>query len=169
MLGNKKELKLYNVFFPLWFLVWIPSYLWLILIPLNYALDTAVTWFTLKDLEDRKSFCIRNTWKICIVGFACDFVGSLIMLGISELAFTIDEGPFSDAISASMTNPWSNPIAFAIAVVLIVLVAFMLYFFDKKVLIKAGLTVERAVRSAKWIAIITAPYMFLFPSDLLYV
>ena len=39
---------------------------------------------------------------------------------------------------------------------------------DSKILIRAGLTVEQAKRSAIWLAIITAPYMFMIPSGLLY-
>ena len=41
-MDRDNEKVLYNVLFPIWLLVFFPSYLWLILIPANYMIDRIV-------------------------------------------------------------------------------------------------------------------------------
>ena len=171
MLRNNNEIRTYNVLFPLWFLVWLPSYLWLLLIPLNYAIDTAVTWYTIRDLENHKNFCFRHTWKICIVGFISDLLGSLILFGVTiiEALPVINENKlFENVAGGIMMNPFNNPGSLIICLIALVFSAVLIYIVDRKLLFKAGLDINRATHSAKWLAIITAPYMFLLPSGWLY-
>ena len=167
-MNKRTDVKLYNVLFPLWILIWLPSYLWLLLIPLNYALDHFVTWYTIKDLPDAKQFCWKNAWNICIVGFACDFIGSALLLGITELTYNI-EGSIFEKIGDGLTfNPFNNPTSFIICLIAVAFSGFLIYIIDRKILYKANLSLERATRSAKWLALITAPYLFMIPSGFLY-
>ncbi|MBQ0040700.1 MAG: hypothetical protein KBS56_01585 [Clostridiales bacterium] len=172
MLRNNNEIKTYNVMFPLWFLIWIPSYLWLLLIPINYAIDTSVTWYTLRDLEDHKKFCLRHSWKICIAGFVCDLLGSLILLGATLLEtipnLSSDNEIFTNIAGGIMMNPFNNLGSFIICLIALAFSAILIYLIDRKILFKAGLDINRATHSAKWLAIITAPYLFLLPSGWLY-
>ena len=174
-LQDNNEYRTYNLLFPLWLLIWLPSWLWLLLIPLNYLIDTAVTWYTLRDLEDCRKFCMKNSWKICINGFICDFCGSLILLLILLGASFLETLPrisenqlFEDIVGGIMMNPFTNIGSAIICLIAIVFTAILIYFVDRKLLCKLGLGIERATHTAKWLAIITAPYLFLFPSDLLY-
>lgn len=170
MLRNNNEIRTYNVLFPLWFLIWLPSWLWLILIPLNYAIDTAVTWYTIRDLEDRKQFCLKNTWKICIVGFICDFVGSSILLGTNLIAAELyGTNAILDMIEeGTLMNPFANIPAFIVCTIALLVSAVLIYLIDNVILRRAGLETERAKHSAKWLAIVTAPYLFYFPSQFFY-
>jgi hypothetical protein len=54
---NKQSVTLYNVLFPVWLLVWIPSFLWILLIPLNFAIDYLVLYKSLPASTERKAFC----------------------------------------------------------------------------------------------------------------
>ena len=44
---------LYNLLLPFWVLIFVPSWLWLILIPLNYLLDPAILRWSLGDKDDK--------------------------------------------------------------------------------------------------------------------
>ena len=81
---KKQSVTLYNILFPIWMLVWIPSPLWLLLIPLNFIIDYLVLYKSLPaDVQrsknfpgsvPRKAFCNTYAWKICAAGFAADFM-----------------------------------------------------------------------------------------------
>ena len=70
---NKKEVKLYNILFPIWMLIFFPSWLWLFLIPANYLIDRCVLYWILGAMPDKGAFCSKRTSKICIAGFFSDF------------------------------------------------------------------------------------------------
>ena len=50
---RKNSTKLYNILLPLWFIIFIPSWLWLLLIPANYLIDRIGLKWSLGDLEDK--------------------------------------------------------------------------------------------------------------------
>ena len=162
------EIKLYNVLFPLWFLIWIPSYLWLLLIPLNYILDSIVTWYTIRELPDAKHFCLKHSWKICIAGFLSDLLGSAILLIITQLSYEFSSEALEKIADGITFNPFNNIASFMICMIAVVFSGALIYLIDRKILYKAQLTLEQANKSAKWLALITAPYLFMIPSGLLY-
>ena len=47
---KKQSVTLYNILFPIWMLVWIPSPLWLLLIPLNFIIDYLVLYKSLPPM-----------------------------------------------------------------------------------------------------------------------
>ena len=81
---NNKSIKLYNILFPIWLLIWFPL-LWIVLIPANYAIDYLVLYLSLKGNTDQKALCRNNTWKVCLVGFLADFVGSALLFPVMLL------------------------------------------------------------------------------------
>ena len=163
---KRNEVRLYNVLFPIWLLVFIPSYLWLILIPANYLIDRAVLYYSL-PAENRKTFCRRNTWKICIAGFLADFAGGLFLFGVLLLFDTYFPGSqtFIDALTF---NHFTHPLALLAVLAAIALSGVLIYGMDLFLLKKSGLAEEQAKHSAKRLALITAPYLFLIPSALIY-
>lgn len=165
---NSKSTKLYNLLFPIWFLIWIPSWLWLLLIPANYILDTAVTYFTLPKDENRWLFCKRHTWKVCLAGFFSDLVGSLILFVIGTFGWDLGVKWLKDAGYALYDNPFANPLALFICIFAIAVAGVLIYFIDRKILMRAGLALNQAKKSARWLAIITAPYLFLIPAGWIY-
>ena len=65
-------------------------------------------------------------------------------------------------------NPFENAVSFLIVVVAILLAAYCIYRFDLHILKRAGLSEEQGRKSALWLAVVTAPYLFLLPSEILY-
>ena len=57
---KKNQTKLYNVIMPIWLLVIFP-FTWIIILPLNYLIDTLVLRLTMKHLniENRKEIPVR--------------------------------------------------------------------------------------------------------------
>lgn len=195
---KKQTVTLYNILFPIWLLVWIPSHLWLLLIPLNFVIDYFVLYKSLpddvergknvpdggqrnKNLPDetmwsknfpgsvsRKAFCNKHTWKICAAGFAADFIGSLFLFA----SFMITSSHKLDSLRAINQglglNPFTDAAAFLIVVCSILLAAYCIYRFDSYLLKRAGLSEEQGRKPAVWLAAVTAPYLFLLPSEILY-
>ena len=185
---QKQSVTLYNILFPIWLLVWIPSPLWLLLVPLNFVIDYFVLYKSLPDDVERengilnggqgninfsssvprKAFCNTYAWKICAAGFAADFIGSLFLFA----AFMITSSHKLDSlrpISHGLgLNPFESFAAFLIVVCAILLAAYCIYRFDSYLLKRAGLPEEQGRKSALWLAVATAPYLFLLPSEILY-
>ena len=165
---NKQSVTLYNLLFPIWILVWLPSPLWLLLIPLNFIIDYFVLYKSLPANAERKTFCNRHTWKICAAGFAADFIGSLFLFALFRLTDEYKSGYLRAVSQALAFNPFTNAGAFLIMVVAILLAAYCIYRFDFCILKRAGLTEGQGKTSALWLAAVTAPYLFLLPSEILY-
>jgi len=165
----KNENKLYNVLFPIWMLVFIPSPLWLLIIPANYIIDRIVLYFSMKDYPDRKVFCKQNTWKICLAGFGADFIGALFLFFLMtlEAAFPEDSA-IAEALYGVAENPFSNVGSFLFVAAAILISGIIIYFLDRGILKRNGLDEAQSKKSALWMAIITAPYLFLIPTSLLY-
>ena len=98
------DTRLYNILFPLWILIWIPSWLWFFLIPANYLFDRIILGLSLKDRPDRKVLLRKNTWKICIAGFLSDLAGAGLMFGVTML---LQDSRFEDTADAIMWDPFS--------------------------------------------------------------
>ena len=93
---SNNSIKLYNVLFPIWMLLFIPSPLWLLIIPGNYIIDRLVLYLSMKDYPERKTFCKQNTWKICLAGFGADFVGAALLFLCSNVSVYFKEGSFME-------------------------------------------------------------------------
>ena len=170
-MNNTKSVKLYNILLPLWLLVFLPSYLWLILIPANYLIDRIVLRWSLGDMPDKGLFCRKHNWKICIAGFMSDFAGALLLFGAAMLCAAGGEKGISlldDAAGSIMMNPFGNVLAFLVTAAAAALSGVCIYFLDKFILSKAGLDPGQVRRSAIRLALITAPYLFFFPTQFIY-
>lgn len=163
--------RLYNVLFPIWLLVFFPSYLWLILIPANYLIDRIVLKWSLGDTQDKGVFCRQNTWKICLAGFLGDFVGAIALFFVSQLlsGFGGDGTSFLEKVGDGiMFDPFTNILSVLIVIGAIALSAVCIYKLDKKLLGKTELNQEQIKRAAIRLAIFTAPYVYLIPTRLFY-
>ena len=170
---NKKEVKLYNILLPIWILIFCPTWLWLILIPANYLIDRLVLRWSLCAMPDKGAFCRKHTWKICIVGFFSDLCGALILLSVYVIATLMGDSspvpPLIDKIEQGVAaDPFNSIAAFLTVAISVAVAGLMIYVIDRKILTKAGLDAEQARRSALRLAVITAPYLYFFPSKFLY-
>ena len=77
---KKKQIRLYNVLFPVWMLVTMPV-IWYIVIPGNFIIDSLVLILALKALkvENRKSFYKKHIFLVFGFGFLSDILASLPM------------------------------------------------------------------------------------------
>ena len=166
MIRNNNNLRIYNFVLPIWLLVFFPTYLWLFLIPANYLIDRLVLSKSLKSYPDHSAFCKKNTWKICLAGFGSDFLGALFLF----LCLELDSETYGsiDALYAISTNPLSNIGSFLLTAIAIAIAGIAIYFADRHILKSNGLDIDQAKKSAKLMAIITAPYLYLLPSELIY-
>lgn len=164
---RKKPVILYNILFPVWILIWVPSYLWLTLIPVNYLIDRAVLFLGLGDLQGKNEYCRKHTWKICLTGFLSDFIGSLFLFVLLLIGDRSD-GPLQRWIYGAAYNPYENVFSFALILIAVCISAFSIYRFDRVILEKTGIGKERARKAALILAIFTAPFLFFLPGNLLY-
>ena len=149
---GKRDVKLYNVLFPLWMILLFPQ-LWLIVLPGNFLIDSLVFMISMLALkmESKKQYYKKYILKIYLFGMLADLIGAGYML-LMVFQFHIG-GPLYDA--PIITVP-----ALLISAVLIFVANYFVTFRP----------LERAlkIKLALIFAIVTAPYTFLIPSNLLY-
>lgn len=149
-MNNKKDVKLYNVLFPFWFLMLIPS-TWIIVLPGNFLIDSLVLIISMccMHVENKKYFYKKHIWKIFAFGLLADLIGS----GLLFLSLVLEWSTMGDELH--ITFP-----AMLISAACIYLFNYFITFKkdDKRIRFKMALT----------FAIATAPYTFLIPSSLLY-
>lgn len=167
-LKRAKPVRLYNVLFPIFILVSVPSPLWLILIPLNYLWDNFILSRSLKDLPDLELFCSRNSWKICLTGFLSDIAGGAFLFLVMIFADKLSPD-FSDRIGYGLSmDPFYNAESFLTTLAAVALSALLIYVTDRAILKRAGLDSSSASRAARNLALLTAPWLFFIPSKWIY-
>ena len=167
---NRKT-RLYNILLPIWLIIFLPTWLWLLLIPANYLIDRVVLRWSLGDMPEKGLFCRNHTWKICLAGFAGDFAGAVLLFALNQLMYGLNDNVnsfISKAADGIMFNPFSNVLSLIIVIVAIVLSAVCIYKLDQSILIKTGLDIDQAKKSAIRLAVITTPYVYLIPSKWFY-
>lgn len=178
------SMKLYNLLLPIWLIVFLPSPLWFLLIPANYLIDRLVLGWSLEkykvvDTEgvelNRGDFCWKHTWKVCVAGFLSDFVGAIILLVVYLKGGESGSARLSAITDALCYNPFQDWAALMIAIASVLVTAILIYLIDRVVVYKAmsktvdeGLAKKVARHSALMLAILTAPYIYLFPMTLIY-
>ena len=122
-------------------------------------------------MPEKGLFCRNHNWKICLAGFASDYAGAILLFALNQLMFGMNDDVnsfISKAADGLMLNPFSNVLSLVIVIAAIVLSTVCIYKLDKSILTKAGLDIDQAKKSAIRLAIITAPYVYLIPSEWFY-
>ena len=147
----KKDTKLYNVLFPFWMLMLIPT-VWFIVLPGNFIIDSIVLIIAMKFLntENKKTFYKKNIFKIYCFGLLADVIGSALLF---IFAYVFELGIMGDELY--LTVP---------ALILSAVCIFVFNFFVT--FRKLETPIRR--KFALIFAIATAPYTFLIPSSWLY-
>ena len=162
----KKQVRLYNVLFPIWVLWLFPQVLAIVL-PGNLAIDCLVLFFALLCLKHtQKGAVVKQLWwKFWLLGFLADFVGVLWM----TLALSIAEDAkvhswLYESLSYVMYNPFGHPAAFLWTLAGVALAGYCIYRFDKWAMKNCALLSEgERHKIALAMAIITAPWLFFIP------
>lgn len=168
----RRTIKLYNVIFPIWLLLFFPP---IILITFfgNYIIDSLVMIvcffvYKLADSEfELKTFYKEVIVKVWLYGFLADIVGAAILfvLGICGDIF----GLSYELISAICYDPFSHPLAVVIIMGSILVSAALIFLFNYKFVFKKQIQ-ENMLRFkiALTIAVVTAPWTFLLPTKWFY-
>ena len=159
----KNRTRLYNVILPIW-LLWLAPPVWLIILPGNLAVDCLVLFLTLLALKHgQKGAALKELWwKIWLLGFAADAVGvAWMILGL----FLGEWSPWFDLhLSRHIHNSFGSPLAFLWTLAGVALAGVCIYFFDKRAMKScAPLSAREKHIAALVLAIVTAPWLFLFP------
>lgn len=147
---RQKSVKLYNVLFPVWFLILLPQ-LWLIVLPGNFLIDSAVLLICMYALkmEDKKAFYKRHIFKIFAFGMLADFLGAALLF----VTLILEIGTYGDELY--LTGP-----AMLVAAGLIYVFNYFVTFRDCEKNLRRKLSLTYAIA--------TAPYTFLIPSRWIY-
>ena len=119
-----KQVKLYNVMFPIW-LLWLFPFTWIVVLPGNFIVDLLVIVLTMRHLkvDDVKAKAKKVILKVWLMGFVADFIGciGMFIFNLVEIKWVTD-----DFISALNLNPFEHMGAFLWATFCVVLTAFTL-------------------------------------------
>ena len=172
-MNNKNEIKLYNMMLPIW-LLWISPVTWLFIIPLTLITDSAVILIALKFLKQNE---IKQKYKeiilkVWLFGFVADIPGLFLM--IASQFFPYSQEGFLHWWHMNMTNavafnPYENILSFLYVIIATFITFVLIYFLNLKLSLK-GMDMDDKTkkRLALILAIFTTPWLFLFPSIILY-
>ena len=146
----KKQLRLYNVLFPVWFLMLLPQ-LWLIILPGNFLIDSIVLLIAMHflQIQDMKTLYKRKILPIFLYGLLADVIGALFLFGM----LLLEVGTMGDELYITIPGMLIS------AGMIFVFHYFRIFRNEEKSL---------RLRLALTYTIATAPYTFLIPSRWIY-
>lgn len=156
----KRQLRLYNVLFPIWMLFLWPG-VWLILLPGNFLIDSLVLLLAMSALgyAGRKAVWKSAILKVWGVGFAADLVGAGITLGLMLLLDRL----------VPQWNTFLFPGGQLLVLPGIVIAGVLIYLLNRRFSFRrTALTAEQIHRLSLALAVFTAPYTMLIPSEWIY-
>ena len=158
----KKDVRLYNVLFPIWILMFWPTPP-IILITLfgNLAIDCLVLYCALRVLKHpaRGEVVKQLWWKFWGFGFLADIIGAGCLFGSLYLMELLPWLPYINII-----NPWKDPLSFLWTMAGVAIAGVCIYFLDKRAMKNCALLDPRQRHIiALTMAVVTAPWLFLVP------
>lgn len=170
----KRELRLYNVLIPIWLLFIFPV-IWLIILPANFIIDSAVLLISmvlLKDGADKWRRWIKHIWLIWIFGFLSDAVGGIFLFLLTQTDFlqpfgeSVTQWWYTNVAMPVMMNPFNTVWGVLLCLISIAISALLIYIFNFHIALKKVFTdVSRRRKCALAFAVITAPWTYLLPSQ----
>ena len=81
---RRPALRLYNILFPVCLFYLLPTGVWLLILPANFLIDSAVLHFAMKRqaVPRPKEVWKHSIFRVWSIGFLCDLIGALLILGI---------------------------------------------------------------------------------------
>lgn len=168
-----KKDKLYNVLFPIW-LLWVIPVTWIVVLPGNFLIDLLVVVLTMKHLkiENIKQEAKKVILRVWIFGFIADFIGTVGMIIPEFIIFRntpIENWWYHNISNAVMYNPFNSIYSIIWVTVCLIIAVICIYLFNYKFCLnKSTLDEIQKKKVALSLAIFTAPYLFYFPSMILY-
>lgn len=171
----RKQTTLYNVIFPVWLLLLVPT-VWLVALPANFLFDSLVLLlaFHVLKLTERKALYKQAILRVWGFGFLADIVASLLLLLTQVIGGSGADSPvrrwFSDNIVGPVAyNPFANPFALIIVLIAVAAAGVLIYFFNVKFALRRWPVEDwQRRKTALLLALLTAPYTMLIPAAWLY-
>ena len=168
---EKKLVKLYNVIFPIWILMFWPSPpVFLVTLFGNLAIDCLVVFLALLALRHpaRGAVLRRCWWKVWLLGFLSDVIGAVwLALGLFGAWAITADGPvgwLDDFAMAMTVNPFRHPLALLWTAIGVAIAGACIYLFDRRVFRRVQELDQRQGRIlAVTMAVVTAPWLFFIP------
>ena len=167
-----KHIKLYNVIFPIWFLMFFPPVILLTLAG-NFIIDSLVVagcfhvFKLAQEVGSLKRFYKSSIIKVWLYGFLADLAGAVILFAVGTLG-DIWGMPY-EIYSAISYDPFSHPVAAAIVVFAMLVSGVLVFLFNKKVVLNKLIESKTTrLKVAFTIAVVTMPWTFLIPTKWFY-
>ena len=159
-----------NVIFPTWLLASIPTFLWVIMLPANFLIDSLVLylWMKAKKIDNKTEIWKKSILKIWLFGFLSDFLAAAILsffyFGWSGLFDGLFHIPVLGHMLHGVEYGWGSVLYGLVGALIGML---FIYVFNLQwSFTSTTLTFEQKKSAARWLALITAPWMLLIPVDL---
>ncbi len=155
---NRKTIKLYNVIFPLWILMFVPPLLFIPLIG-NLLIDGLIVYTVLRICKARlpRKLYMSSVLKVWGLGFLSDIIGAVLLYLLHEIFYELD-----------LYDIWRSPITVVCYIGVIIIVGTLICIFNVRVYKKLGLEKKVYSKIALTMGIVTAPWMFLIPTSVFY-
>lgn len=160
----KRDIKLYNLIFPMWsiyfFGLLFPAFL-LILLPANFLVDSLVLLllFQWLKLPEKKAWYQKTILKTWGFGFLADFLASGIFWILSEGLSAVFQNT-----DVNLYLPYSSIPSFLFTTAAVLLAGIFIYIFQRKfVWKKLALEEGQKKKIALGMAVLTAPYLMYLP------
>lgn len=153
----KREIKLYNVLFPIWMFYLLPTAAWLIILPGNFLIDSLVLLAAMAIFHygNKKAVWKRSILRIWGIGFLSDLLGAALTFPLMLLFDSYDTFLFPGGQLIVLPG--------------IALAGVLIYALNKCISFKnCGLEPGQIRRLSLALAIFTAPYTMLWPVEWLY-
>lgn len=167
-----KHTKLYNIFFPIWILLFFPPVIFLTLIG-NFIIDSLVviacfTVFKMANTQNNlKNFYKDSILKVWGFGFLADILGASILF-LVEIAGDILNLPDKLIVGINY-DPFSHSAAILIIIFSMLVSAVFIFIFNYKFTFTNQIEDEKLrFKVAITIAIVTIPWTFLLPTKWFY-
>ncbi len=159
--------RIYNVIFPIWFLIFIPM-TWLVVLPANFIIDSLVILLaTYLFIKSNYWLTYKQTiFKVWGFGFLSDFIGALILFS----TYLIDsEWWYQNILYPVSYHPFESIFGFIWCTIATFISAICIYQFNYRFSFKKlEIDLKTKKKMALTLAILTAPYLFLLPTALFY-
>lgn len=171
----KKDKKLYNIIFPIWF-VWLMPPLIIFALIGNFLIDSAVILISFKIFKSasktgisNKSLYKKSILKVWGFGFLADIIGTIPLLGLSIFESILPVKIPYEITSAVAYDPFSNIWSFIIVLGAVLIAGVFIFLFNYFITFKKTIDDKKLrLRFALTLAIVTLPWTFMIPTKFLY-
>ncbi len=170
---KQKNIKLYNIIFPIWFIIIFPL-TWPIIIFLNLGIDSLIIYFSMKKykIDDINTIYCKTIVKIVCFGFLADVIGGVVMaipeiffMAIPEFFYTYYP-EFIEFRWAVTYNPFENIKSLVWVLMSMMISSVLIYILNYKWTFKY-IEIDNIIKKklSLILAITTTPILFLLPTN----